>query len=107
MKKEIKAIIYVDALFLVLFIFFWFSLPKPLFNTPTSFVIEASNGELLSASIAKDGQWRFPVSDSVPEKFAKCIITFEDKRFYHHFGVDFIAVARASVQNIKANTYKR
>ena len=104
MKKEIKAIIYVDALFLALFIFFCFSLPKPLFNTPTSFVIEASNGELLSASIAKDGQWRFPVSDSVPEKFAKCIITFEDKRFYHHFGVDLVAVARASVQNIKAKS---
>lgn len=104
MKKEIKAIVYVDVLFVALLIFFWLSLPKPLFITPTSYVIEASNGELLSASIAKDGQWRFPVADTVPEKFAKCIITFEDKRFYHHLGIDFIAVARAIRQNIQAKT---
>jgi len=104
MKKEIKAIVYVDVLFVALLIFFWLSLPKPLFITPTSYVIEASNGELLSASIAKDGQWRFPVADSIPEKFAKCIITFEDKRFYHHFGIDFIAVTRAIHQNIQAKS---
>ncbi|WAC39858.1 transglycosylase domain-containing protein [Pedobacter sp. SL55] len=104
MKKEIKAIIYVDILFAVLLLFFWFSLPSPLFITPTSYVIEASNGELLSASIAKDGQWRFPVADSVPDKFAKCIITFEDKRFYHHLGVDFVAIGRAIRQNIKAKS---
>ena len=104
MKKQLKAIIYVDILFAVLLLFFWFSLPKPLFITPTSYVIEASNGELLSASIAKDGQWRFPVADSVPEKFAKCIITFEDKRFYNHLGVDFIAVGRAIRQNMQAKS---
>ncbi|SOD12956.1 penicillin-binding protein 1C [Pedobacter xixiisoli] len=104
MKKQIKAIIYVDIIFIALLAFFLFSLPKPLFLTPTSYVIEASNGELLSASIAKDGQWRFPVADSIPDKFAKCIVTFEDKRFYHHFGVDFIAVGRAIRQNIEAKS---
>lgn len=104
MKKQIRAIIYVDVLFAILLLFFLFSLPKPLFLTPTSYVIEASNGELLSASIAKDGQWRFPVADSVPEKFTKCILTFEDKRFYHHFGVDFIAIGRAIRQNLAAKS---
>ncbi len=104
MKKQIKAIVYTDVIFVALFVFFLFSLSKPLFITPTSYVLEASNGELLSASIAKDGQWRFPVADSVPDKFAKCIITFEDKRFYRHFGVDFIAIGRAIRQNIRAKS---
>ncbi|WP_232456821.1 penicillin-binding protein 1C [Pedobacter psychrophilus] len=80
---------------------FWFSLPKPLFKSPTSYVIEADNGELLSASIAKDGQWRFPLNDTVPDKFIKCITTFEDKRFFYHPGVDPFSFTRAVIQNIK------
>jgi penicillin-binding protein 1C len=104
MNKQIRIIIYTDAVFLIAFCWFWFSLPRPLFISPTSYVIEASNGELLSASIAKDGQWRFPVADSVPEKFEKCILTFEDKRFYRHFGVDFFALGRAVKGNLQAKT---
>ncbi len=95
-KKPQSAFI---GLLLILFCWFWFSLPKPLFNTPTSFVIEDEKGELLSAAIAKDGQWRFPGNDTVPEKFAKCIIAFEDKHFYYHPGFDPIALARAIRQN--------
>lgn len=83
-----------------LFIAFWFCLPDRLFNKPTSFVIESREGELLGAAIANDGQWRFPSNDTVPEKFAKCIIAFEDKRFYSHPGIDVFALARAIRQNI-------
>ncbi|WP_256010573.1 penicillin-binding protein 1C [Desertivirga xinjiangensis] len=84
---------------LVLLTAFTFCLPEPLFVHPTSFVIESVEGELLSASTARDGQWRFPKNDSVPEKFKQCIIAFEDKRFYRHPGVDILAVARAIRQN--------
>lgn len=80
-------------------LWFYFSLPSQLFNTPTSFVITDANGNLLNASIATDGQWRFPNNQQVPEKFAKCITTFEDKRFYYHPGVDPIAMCRAIWQN--------
>jgi penicillin-binding protein 1C len=70
--------------------------------SPTSFVIEAANGSLLSASIARDGQWRFPVSDTVPQKFVECITAYEDKRFYQHPGVDFFAMGRATHQNFRS-----
>src|ERR1043166_2041304 len=78
-----------------------FALPLSLFNAPTSYVIEDKDGNLLSASIAEDGQWRFPYDAEVPEKFAKCITTFEDKRFWYHPGVDQIAITRAIWQNIE------
>lgn len=81
---------------------FWFCLPRPLFDTPTSFVIEDERGELLNASIAADGQWRFPPAEEVPEKFAQCIVAFEDKRFYLHPGVDPLAMARALRQNLSS-----
>jgi len=87
---------------LILFLLFWFCLPRHLFNSPTSFIIDDDQGQLLGAAIASDGQWRFPYDMAVPEKFKQCIIAFEDKRFEHHPGVDFLAFARAIRQNIKA-----
>lgn len=67
-----------------------------------STVLEDKHGELLSAQIASDGQWRFPMMDSLPDKFVKCITTYEDKRYFHHFGIDPIAIFRAIRQNIMA-----
>lgn len=76
-------------------------LPRKLFDHPYSTVLEARNGELLSASIAADGQWRFPALDTVPSRFAEALVSFEDKRFYYHPGVDPISMVRALVQNIR------
>ena len=104
MNIKYKAILITDSICFAVFIFFLFSLPKQLFKSPTSYVLEASNGELLSASIASDGQWRFPIADTVPDKFVKCITAFEDKRFFSHFGVDVIAMSRAMKQNFKAKS---
>ena len=75
--------------------------PGELFNDPVCAVLESRDGQLLGARIAADGQWRFPVSDTVPEKFAKAIVTFEDKRFRYHPGVDPLAVARAVRLNLR------
>lgn len=86
----------------ILLLFYIFAFPSRLFKTPTSFVIEDSNGQLLSATIASDGQWRFPAGKQVPDKFAQCIIAYEDKRFYHHWGIDPMAMARAVRQNIRS-----
>ena len=87
------------AIGIVLLLWFVFALPERLFIKPTSFVIESESGTLLSAGIAGDGQWRFPYNDIVPIKFAQCITTLEDKRFYYHPGVDLLAMTRAVKQN--------
>ncbi|HMD00347.1 MAG TPA: transglycosylase domain-containing protein, partial [Ferruginibacter sp.] len=85
-----------------LLICFWISLPHKLFNPPTSYVIEDKDGNLLNATIASDGQWRFPPNKNIPQKFIDCITTYEDKRFYKHPGVDPVAVGRALVKDIKS-----
>ncbi|MCL1973802.1 MAG: penicillin-binding protein 1C, partial [Bacteroidetes bacterium] len=59
------------------------------------------NGELLGARIADDGQWRFPASSTVPEKFRICLLQFEDRYFYLHFGVNPVSMVRALIQNIR------
>lgn len=88
-------------LFLVLLTCFWLALPKQLFNAPTSYIIEDKDGNLLNATIAADGQWRFPPNKNVPQKFIDCITSFEDKRFFYHPGIDPIAIGRALLKDIK------
>ncbi len=43
-----------------------------------------------------------PPKLEVPESLTHAFIATEDKRFYHHNGLDYIAIIRASVENIKA-----
>jgi penicillin-binding protein 1C len=81
---------------------YYFILPDKIFGDPYSTVLEDKNGNLLSASIAADGQWRFPLVHQVPDKFSQALIYAEDKRFYSHPGVDVLALARAVRQNTKA-----
>lgn len=78
---------------------FWLSLQRELFDDPCSTVVFDSNGNLLGARIADDGQWRFPPCDSVPYKFKKCIVHFEDRHFYRHPGFNPLSLVRAGYQN--------
>ncbi|MBQ4184208.1 MAG: penicillin-binding protein 1C [Bacteroidales bacterium] len=80
-----------------------FCLPRDLFKGASySTVVTDRSGQLLGARIADDGQWRFPPCDSVPLRYEKALVTFEDKHFYWHPGVDPGALARALISNIKA-----
>ncbi len=85
----------------ILVIAYIFCLPSPLFDVPNSLVLEDKKGQLLGARIAKDGQWRFPATDSIPKKFEAAILEFEDRRFYNHIGIDPIGIGRAIEQNFR------
>lgn len=78
------------------------SLPQPMFQDSYSTVLEDRSGKLLNASLAADGQWRFPPGNPVPDKFSRAICLFEDKRFYSHWGVDLRSLTRAIRQNWNA-----
>jgi penicillin-binding protein 1C len=91
----------------VLLLLYYFSLPIVLFQEPYSTVIVSSDNELLGAKIAKDGQWRFPEQDSIPQKFKECVIYFEDEHFNYHFGFNPVAMVKAVRQNSAAGRVVR
>ncbi len=101
LERGLRGGLYV-AFTMLLFLSYYYSLPSPLFNSSYSTVLEDRSGKLLGAKIADDGQWRFPISEEVPEKFKTAIIEFEDNNFYRHPGFDPIAIGRAVIQNYKA-----
>ncbi|MCT4582171.1 MAG: penicillin-binding protein 1C [Flavobacteriales bacterium] len=96
-----------SLVFLVLLVWYYFSLPNQLFVDPTSTVLESREGVLLGAKIADDGQWRFPHNDSVPEKFKTCILQFEDAYFYSHPGINPVSIVKAIGQNLQSNKVRR
>ena len=80
-KKKIIIALCCAAFFAALVIIL---MPRQIFHKPVSALLESSDGKMLGARIASDGQWRFPQIDTVPDKFARAIITYEDKRFRRH-----------------------
>ncbi len=88
--------------FLVLLLWWACCLPSPLFRLPYASELLARDSSLLSAGIAADGQWRMPPADRISPKLYACIVTFEDRRFYSHPGIDPAALLRAIHANIRA-----
>ena len=99
--KFFKRLSVIKKVMTLLIIGYIFCLPWQQFHVPYSTVVTDRNEELLGARIASDGQWRFPPRKTTPEKIKQCLITFEDKHFYHHWGVNPLATGRALYQNLK------
>lgn len=97
-----KLFLFPVILLLLCSLLFWNCLPAELFDVPFSTIILDRDGKLLGASIAQDGQWRFPPTLEVPEKFVHAIMCYEDRRFFRHPGVDPFAIARALWSNIRS-----
>ncbi|MCV6630226.1 MAG: penicillin-binding protein 1C [Flavobacteriaceae bacterium] len=92
---------------LVASIWYYFCLPHPLFDTPYATVVFDRDQNLLGAKIAADGQWRFPNIDSIPDKYEKALLVYEDAHFYQHPGINPVSIAKAFWSNIKAGEIRR
>lgn len=91
----------------VLFVAFvaclWFMpLPAALSKNEYATLMLGRQGRPIAARIAADHQWRFAPVDHLPGRYKKALLTFEDKRFYEHPGVDPIAIVRAAWQDARA-----
>lgn len=61
------------------------------------------DGRILSVLPARGGIWRLATAtEDVPPDLVTLLVAAEDRRFWHHPGVDPIALARAAMQWIRA-----
>ncbi|CAH0528730.1 penicillin-binding protein 1C [Vibrio hippocampi] len=61
----------------------------------------ASDGQVLRQFADQNGVFRTPVSlDKVSNIYIDTLLSYEDKRFYHHYGVDVFALIRAVGQRL-------
>ena len=71
----------------------------PPLTIETSAEVLDRNGHLLRAYTVADGRWRLAVGlDEVDAGYIEMLLTFEDRRFRDHDGVDLRAMARAVAQ---------
>lgn len=66
-----------------------------------STIITDKNGEVINAFLTKDEKWRMKTElNEISPLLRKTIIAKEDKYFYHHPGVNPVAIVRAGFKNI-------
>lgn len=80
------------------------ALPPPLEDAAAvSAIVTDRNGYWLHAFAAQEGRWRFSADlDDIDPAFIKELIAIEDKRFWSHWGVDPLAVARAAISSARS-----
>ncbi len=42
--------------------------------------------------------------DALPDHFIKAVLATEDRRFFEHFGIDFLGLVRAMIANVRASS---
>ncbi|MDR1019783.1 MAG: penicillin-binding protein 1C [Synergistaceae bacterium] len=75
-------------------------------NNIENFAISTSvldrDGRILSVYLSDNDEWCLPISlDKMGRWIAKAAVAVEDKRFYDHKGIDFLAIMRASYDNLR------
>ena len=83
------------------FVFFSFDKEEFLkeFQSRYSKLMLDRNEELLSVFLNDSQQWHLRAFE-IPNKLKQAVILYEDKNFYSHFGVDFLALLRAFKNNL-------
>lgn len=80
------------------------ALPPPIARAnAVSAIVTDRNGYWLHAFATEEGRWRFSADlDDIDPKFVEELIAVEDKRFWSHWGVDPLAVARAALSSARS-----
>ncbi|MBF8795369.1 peptidoglycan glycosyltransferase PbpC [Pseudomonas monteilii] len=76
--------------------------PLPMPDDDLARVVLAEDGTPLWRFADADGVWRYPVSpDEVSPLYLEALLTYEDRWFYSHPGVNPLALARAAWLNLR------
>ncbi|WP_422382935.1 penicillin-binding protein 1C [Roseibium album] len=76
--------------------------PPQISELPLSVVVLDREDRLLRAFTSRDEKWRLPVElDEIDPLYVQMLLSFEDKRFFEHDGVDARALIRSILQGVR------
>ncbi|HEH5491301.1 TPA: penicillin-binding protein 1C [Campylobacter coli] len=105
MKNALKIFSFLLLFFLAYVFYVYFSFDKNTllddFKNRYSKILYDKNGEILSVFLNDEEQWHIKSTD-IPKRLKIAVINYEDRKFYSHFGVDFLALMRAFVNNFNS-----
>lgn len=101
-KGSKQGMLLFSLLIIGISLLWWYILPSPLFHVPYSTVLTDRDNQIIGWKTAADGQIRCREVDRLPEKYVVALLTFEDRMFPVHQGVNWWALGRALFRNIRA-----
>ncbi|OTA15247.1 PonC [Xenorhabdus vietnamensis] len=77
--------------------------PLPIHNVKMARVVVGVDGTPLWRFTDSEGIWRYPVTlDQVSPEYLQALLTYEDRWFYKHPGINPISLLRAAWQDLRA-----
>ncbi|MDE1475035.1 peptidoglycan glycosyltransferase PbpC [Xenorhabdus bovienii] len=77
--------------------------PLPLHNVKMARVVVGEDGSPLWRFADNEGIWRYPVTlEQVSPEYIQALLTYEDRWFYKHPGINPVSLLRAAWQDIRA-----
>jgi penicillin-binding protein 1C len=71
---------------------------------PLSTLIYDDNHELIQIKLSSDAYYRFKADPKeIPKLLKESILSFEDRYFYTHFGINPVSIVKAIAHNLKSN----
>ena len=67
----------------------WIMLPSPLFDEPYSTVLLDRHDRIIGLKVADDEQMRFGMEGGLPTCYVAALLTFEDRLYPCHRGVNW------------------
>ena len=63
-------------------------------------VVVDNRGKIIGAYLNQDEQWQVKGDGKIPSRLELAVLTFEDREFYNHNGINYLAILRAIKTNI-------
>jgi penicillin-binding protein 1A len=70
-------------------------------------VVYDRNGKIIAKLHAEENRTRILSSQEIPTSMKAAVVAIEDERFYGHYGIDVMGIARAMLTNIKAGKIRQ
>jgi penicillin-binding protein 1C len=94
-------LVVIFGLFLLFLLLDWlFPLDIDRLNKPKSRVVYDKNGFIAYISLSSDGFVRVPLEGKIPQNIIDALLSYEDRYFYYHFGVNPLSLFRALIFDI-------
>ncbi|MBR1602230.1 MAG: penicillin-binding protein 1C [Synergistaceae bacterium] len=110
LKNLLKILALTMLAVLIIFTGLWLAVPfnandlNKILNIDGSPALYDNQGRLFHLRLSPDSEWQVPIKLEEMGKWLPLVaVGVEDGRFYSHFGVDIIAIARALYQNLIYN----